>query len=175
MDSWSFCCDLVYFPRFDMLYREKIWQPCPWDAFCLVREFSFPWQLIKSGSLISPPGCLTFTLEVAFHYFSSHQPFGTIRSPGQCGRNRNDQKIFPKSPYIQPGLPDGTFLGKLWKAFKWKKLIKLVYSMLIWNICIAAIWYMLWPFGNSVGIWYLFPCFGILTEEKSGNPVFSPF
>jgi hypothetical protein len=34
-----------------------------------------------------------------------------------------------------------------------------------------AIWYMLWPFGNLVAIWYIFPCFGTLNKEKSGNPV----
>jgi hypothetical protein len=26
------------------------------------------------------------------------------------------------------------------------------------------------PFGNVVVIWYIFPCFGILCQEKSGNP-----
>jgi hypothetical protein len=43
---------------------------------------------------------------------------------------------------------------------------------------IAAIWYILWPFGihilwpfgNSVVIRYTFPRFGILCHEKSGNP-----
>jgi hypothetical protein len=29
---------------------------------------------------------------------------------------------------------------------------------------------MLWPFGNVVVIWYIFPRFGILCQEKSGNP-----
>jgi hypothetical protein len=29
---------------------------------------------------------------------------------------------------------------------------------------------ILWPFGNVVVIWYIFPCFGILCQEKSGNP-----
>jgi hypothetical protein len=35
-----------------------------------------------------------------------------------------------------------------------------------------AIWYNLWPFGNVVAIWYIFPRFGILCQEKSGNPEF---
>jgi hypothetical protein len=30
---------------------------------------------------------------------------------------------------------------------------------------------MLWLFGNVVVIWYIFPRFGILCQEKSGNPV----
>jgi uncharacterized membrane protein YuzA (DUF378 family) len=35
---------------------------------------------------------------------------------------------------------------------------------------ITAIWYILWPLGNLVTIWYIFPRFGILRGEKSGNP-----
>jgi hypothetical protein len=37
---------------------------------------------------------------------------------------------------------------------------------------------MLWPFGifHHVGmvIWYIFPSFGMLHQEKSGNPEFEP-
>jgi hypothetical protein len=29
---------------------------------------------------------------------------------------------------------------------------------------------VIWPFGNVVVIWYIFPHFGILCQEKSGNP-----
>jgi hypothetical protein len=35
---------------------------------------------------------------------------------------------------------------------------------------ITAIWDTLWPFGNFVVIWYIFPRFGIFSQEKSGNP-----
>jgi hypothetical protein len=35
---------------------------------------------------------------------------------------------------------------------------------------ITAIWYMSWPLGNFVVIWYIFPRFGILYQDKSGNP-----
>jgi hypothetical protein len=42
--------------------------------------------------------------------------------------------------------------------------------MAIWNICISAIRYILWRFGNLVAIWYIFHCFGILNKENSGNP-----
>jgi hypothetical protein len=31
-------------------------------------------------------------------------------------------------------------------------------------------WYVSWPFGNLVAIWYIFRRFGILGQEKSGNP-----
>jgi hypothetical protein len=45
----------------------------------------------------------------------------------------------------------------------------------------VAIWYMLWPFGICCGhlvyvvaiwyiLWYIFPRFGMLYKEKSGNP-----
>jgi hypothetical protein len=34
----------------------------------------------------------------------------------------------------------------------------------------TVIWYIWWPFGNIVVIWFIFPHFGILCEEKSGNP-----
>jgi hypothetical protein len=34
----------------------------------------------------------------------------------------------------------------------------------------TAIWYILCPLGNVVVIWNIFPRFGILCHEKSGNP-----
>jgi hypothetical protein len=40
-----------------------------------------------------------------------------------------------------------------------------------WNLSHTVIWYILWPFRNLVAIWYIFPHFGILNKEKSGNPV----
>jgi hypothetical protein len=47
--------------------------------------------------------------------------------------------------------------------------------MVIWNILRPfGIFYtnlcILWPFGNAVIIWYVFPRFGILCREESGNP-----
>jgi hypothetical protein len=35
---------------------------------------------------------------------------------------------------------------------------------------ITAIWYILWSLGNLVAIWNIFHRFGILCQEKSGNP-----
>jgi hypothetical protein len=35
-----------------------------------------------------------------------------------------------------------------------------------------AIWCILGPLGNVMAIWYTFPRFGILSQEKSGNPGF---
>jgi hypothetical protein len=34
----------------------------------------------------------------------------------------------------------------------------------------SVIGYILWPFGNVVVIWYIFPRFGIFLQGKSGNP-----
>jgi hypothetical protein len=41
--------------------------------------------------------------------------------------------------------------------------------LFVLHICITAIWYILWPLGNGVVIWYIFRHFGILCEEKSGT------
>jgi hypothetical protein len=44
-------------------------------------------------------------------------------------------------------------------------------------VCFTAIWYILWPFGVFCGhleyfmvTWHILPRFGILYQEKSGNP-----
>jgi hypothetical protein len=34
---------------------------------------------------------------------------------------------------------------------------------------LTTIGYFLWTFGNFEVVWYIFPCFGILYQEKSGN------
>jgi hypothetical protein len=60
---------------------------------------------------------------------------------------------------------------------------QLEYFMAIWYILcpfgifnghlvyFMAIWCILCPFGNLIVLWYIFPSFRILFEEKSGNPV----
>jgi hypothetical protein len=35
---------------------------------------------------------------------------------------------------------------------------------------VIAIWYILWSFGSFVVIWLIFTHFGILCQDKSGNP-----
>jgi hypothetical protein len=50
--------------------------------------------------------------------------------------------------------------GKGW--YKSSRYVRLEY--------ITTIWYVLWPFGNLLAIWYIFPRFGILCQYKSCNP-----
>jgi hypothetical protein len=60
-------------------------------------------------------------------------------------------------------------LGKFWRVLQWN-------MALYFNaICLILRW-----FGIFCGhlkyfkaIWYIFPCFGVLHQEKSGNPGFS--
>jgi hypothetical protein len=60
-----------------------------------------------------------------------------------------------------------TNFGKFCRALEW---IRLEYSMDVLNTYITAIWNILWSFGNLVAIWYIFPHFGIVGQDKSGNP-----
>jgi hypothetical protein len=36
---------------------------------------------------------------------------------------------------------------------------------------ITGVWYILWHFADIAVFWCIFPCFGILYQDKSGNPV----
>jgi hypothetical protein len=70
------------------------------------------------------------------------------------------------------GLPDGIFpnqksqFGKILEGLRMEN-VGIFYGHLV-NF--TAIWYMLWQFGNVVVIWNVFPHFGFLFQEKSGNP-----
>jgi hypothetical protein len=54
--------------------------------------------------------------------------------------------------------PFGLFYGHL---------VYIFYGHLVYFM---AIWYILWPFGISYGYFKLFPLFGMLYQDKSGNP-----
>jgi hypothetical protein len=57
---------------------------------------------------------------------------------------------------------------QLWKILEGLGIEKTVsYGHLNYRM---AFWYISLPFGNLVAIWYIFPRFGILCQEKSGNP-----
>jgi hypothetical protein len=57
-------------------------------------------------------------------------------------------------------------MDNFWRDLEWKMFL---HFMPISNIS-TAIWYILWPFGNLVVIWYIFTRFGILYHLNSGNP-----
>jgi hypothetical protein len=63
---------------------------------------------------------------------------------------------------FKPKIP---ILGKFWRVLLWKIL---VYFVTIWSILmLLEIFYG--HLVNFVVIWYIFPRFGILCQEKSGN------
>jgi hypothetical protein len=70
------------------------------------------------------------------------------------------------------GFPDGIFsnqksqCGWILEGLEVEN-VRICYSLLEY---ITAIWYTLWPFGTLLVIWFIFPRFGILYQEKSGNP-----
>jgi hypothetical protein len=64
-------------------------------------------------------------------------------------------------------------LGKFWRDLQWKMLVGILVGRpfgLVYGHCIyfMAIWYSLWLFGIFP------PNFGMLYQEKSGNPVSEP-
>jgi hypothetical protein len=57
-------------------------------------------------------------------------------------------------------------LGKFWRVLQWKML---EYCMAIWSI-LRPLEIVYGHLVYLVFIWYIFPRFGILYQEKSGNP-----
>jgi hypothetical protein len=57
-------------------------------------------------------------------------------------------------------------LGKFWRALEWKILVYFIGHLKYFT----GVKCILWPFGNVVVIWNIFPRFGMLCQEKSGNP-----
>jgi hypothetical protein len=48
---------------------------------------------------------------------------------------------------------------------------RLVYFTSIWYTYVMVIWNIVLTFGMYGPIWYIFPRFGTLYQDKSGNPV----
>jgi hypothetical protein len=73
-------------------------------------------------------------------------------------------------------LPDGPFsnknLGKLALQVVGIFYDHLVYFAAIWCTYCTAIWYILWSCGIFYGHLVYFPRFGMLYQDKSGNPGF---
>jgi hypothetical protein len=59
---------------------------------------------------------------------------------------------------------------QIWVNFERPRMEMLVYFTYGHLEYFTVIWYTLWPFGNVVVIWYIFPRLGMLCQEKSGNP-----
>jgi hypothetical protein len=57
-------------------------------------------------------------------------------------------------------------LGKFWRVLQWKML---VYFMDIWSI-LQTFYIFHDHLVYQVVIWYIFPRFGIMHQQKSGNP-----
>jgi hypothetical protein len=57
-------------------------------------------------------------------------------------------------------------LGKFWRVLQWKIL---VYFMTIWSI-LRPLEIFYGNLAYFVVIWYIFSRFGMLHQEKSGNP-----
>jgi hypothetical protein len=55
-------------------------------------------------------------------------------------------------------------VGKFWRDLELKMLVCIFYGHLEYFTASQVL-------GNVVVIWYIFPRFGILYQEKSGNPV----
>jgi hypothetical protein len=94
----------------------------------------------------------------------------------QSQTNSNTKKPQKFLPTAEAGLPDGissyqkSQFGKILEGLGMQKA-GIFYGRLE---CITTTWYILWPCGNVVAIWYIFPCFGILCQVKSGNPGLKP-
>jgi hypothetical protein len=73
---------------------------------------------------------------------------------------------------LTTGLPDGLFSNqksKFWSILEGLRMENagIFYGHLEY---FTIIWYLLWPLGNVVVIWYIFPRFGILCQDESGSP-----
>jgi hypothetical protein len=72
----------------------------------------------------------------------------------------------------RPGLPGDIFsnqksqFGHILEGLV-MKMVGIFYGHLEY---LTVIWYILWSFGNLMAIWDIFHRFGILCQEKSGNP-----
>jgi hypothetical protein len=67
---------------------------------------------------------------------------------------------------LRAGLPDKNQKSQF-GALEMKRLVSSMEYL-------TAIWHILWPFCNFLAIWYIFPRFGVLYQEKSGNPGCEP-
>jgi hypothetical protein len=71
---------------------------------------------------------------------------------------------------LHTGLPDGTYIFKpkipIWRVLEWKKFVYFIAHL----VYFTANWYILWAFGVFYGQFEYFSRFGMLYQEKAGNP-----
>jgi hypothetical protein len=58
-------------------------------------------------------------------------------------------------------------MGKYWRVMQWKMLVYYVYGHLVYFM---PLWYIVHPFDTFLVNLMYFSRFGILHQEKSGNP-----
>jgi hypothetical protein len=85
-------------------------------------------------------------------------------------------QIFFRYPFFRTaGLPDGLVSDRKYQfgyIFEGPEVdIVGIFCAHLWEYTTAAL-YIFVSFGICVAVWYIFPRFGILCHEKSGNPVF---
>jgi hypothetical protein len=71
------------------------------------------------------------------------------------------------------GLPDGIFFKPkipIWVKFGMSSKGRYWYNLWVFWVYFTAIWYNLWKFDKVYGHLVYFPRFGVLYQEKSGNP-----
>jgi hypothetical protein len=96
-----------------------------------------------------------------------------IRLPTLIGFDANSSwDLISSSFYDLVCHPDPTRATNLSPILCQKRTKRLGYGHLKY---FTVIWHILWPFGNVVVIWYIFPRFGILCQEKYGNPAFDSY
>jgi hypothetical protein len=68
-------------------------------------------------------------------------------------------------------LPDGLFSNQKYQFGYILEGLRMGNAGIFYGLFGIFYGHILWQFGNVVVIWYIFSRFGILCQEKSGNPV----
>jgi hypothetical protein len=79
------------------------------------------------------------------------------RLDNHCPSNHTNGSGLPDGNIFRPKIPIWVHFVGAWNGKSW-------YTLRPFGIGI------LWPLGNLVAIWYIFPRFGMLCQEKSGQP-----
>jgi hypothetical protein len=99
------------------------------------------------------------------------------RTRGRSSPEQNERRALWKKGKKFPRIRCEKIGGKInWRDFTFHQGCQMVYFHAKspnlggpWN---GKCWYIFGPFGNFVVIWYAFPFFGIVCQEKSGKPAY---